>query len=171
MDGLWTMCRFVGSVARYYMTPTPPDYQVVSAECDGSDVTPDVISWLAVSGYAHCEQTWPKDKRLVLTYRKKGNGPFVLYFDAGESLVFPPVTSDEAPSLSQCVVSVEVIRSGEDEPTDITDRGLMLAGPDGRWDGRLELPRRLDPRVLYPEAQDGDEIAIYFADGSRKMVK
>ena len=161
MDRVWTLCRFIGSVAYYYITPTPPDFELVYAERDGKDITPETIARLA---YQHNQV--PKEKeesRLLLHYKYKGAGPFAIYFDKGEVFEFPPPRIEPSKPIEFCLVSVEV---GE---KDITETAGIFAGPDGRWDGRL--PKRegkksqIDPKLLYPDLEQGESILISFANG------
>jgi hypothetical protein len=175
MGKLWTYCRFLGSIASYYITPTPPDFELVKAECDDEDVTAKLITWIAY-GSPPSTKPWPTKSRLVLQYKYKGAGPYLIYFDDGEDFVFPPRNVEETKPLEFCLVSVEVNKKDEEEPLDITDRGQMFAGPDGKWDDRLkrgeeERESSIDLKLLYPDIEEGDEIVISFANGDEIQIK
>ena len=160
MDKFWTLCRFVGSVAVYYITPTPPDFELTQADCDNIDITPKVLAWLAMP---LTEKSWPPDKRLVLHYKYKGRGPFITYFDPEEPVVFPPPDIEAIKSVENCLVSAE-ITVGEDI-IDITERAEMLAGPDGRWHGKT-----LDKAMLLEERPADSVVTLLFADGKEMTI-
>jgi hypothetical protein len=176
MDRLWTVCRFIGSVARYYIIPTPSDFELTRAECGEVDITPELMSWMALQR-PEDGKPWKDEKRLIVEYKYKGEGPYLVYFDKGDPFVFPPADVDLPKTLHHCIVSVEVERldsdskEDEEEPEDITARGTMLAGPNGRWDNRLmietetETDRKLDIKLLCPDMKEGDSIIISLADG------
>ena len=174
MDKLWTACRFLGSVASYYITPTPPDFEITHAETEGIDITPGLLVWLALQR-PEDGKPWNASDRLVVQYRYKGSGPYLIYFEPGEEFVYPPVDAALQKPLEYCLVSVEVSGNGDgDEPLDISERGNMFAGPSGRWDGRLP-PRAgltsvvkdkgLDLRLLHPNISEGTSVFISFANG------
>lgn len=173
MDQLWTLCRFLGSVASYYITPTPPDFEITRAEANGTDVTPQLLSWMAMQRPDY-NVPWEESDTLVVEYRYKGAGPFIIYFDKGEEFAFPPGDAALPKPLEYCLVSVEVEREGKEESIDISERGFLFAGPSGRWDDRLPprdgLPndrtrKLLDLKLLYPDIREGDLVIISFANG------
>ena len=188
MYRLWSLCRFFGSVAAYYVNPTPPDFQVEQAECDGQDATADLLARLAV---LYCQPdvstVWSDSKRLLVRYKYRGAGPFVVYFDAKEKLEFPPLSKLDEPSkdasgqplgivkgVDSCVVSAEIMRSVPDSEektmaADVSSIADMLAGPDGKWHKRLDVEAKswgtLDPLVVYPSMLKGDALVLSFASG------
>lgn len=180
MDKLLTLCRFIGSVASYYITPIPPDFEIIGAEAGGTDITPELLSWLALQRPEN-SKPWGDADRLVIQYKYKGNGPFLIYFEPEEEFVFPPEDASKAKPIEYCLVSAELERKDkgeEEEPLDISERGNMFAGPSGRWDGRLQprdgLPtttteakrkKELDLKLLYPDIKEGDTVIISFANG------
>ena len=164
MDSVWQLCRFLGSVASYYITPTPPDFELVRAEGDEKrDLTPQLITWLAVSLYSETEmkKPWQDDERLLLYYRYRGAGPFAVYFDKGDAFVYPPAVEEVKP-VELCLVSAEVERAGE--IIDLLEEATAFSGPDGRWNGRLKQGG-FDVKMLYPDMKEGDKVVLSFADG------
>lgn len=168
MDKLWRLCRFVGSVATYYISPTPPDFELTHAESFNIDITTKLMAWLVAPDAS--DQPWPIDKRLLLEYKYKGKGPFLIYFEPGEQFRFPPAV-DAVTSLENCLVSVEVSYNDkeDDEPLDITKRAEMLAGPDCRWHGRPF--ETIDKKLfLFKEEEEGAVITFVFASGNEKQI-
>jgi hypothetical protein len=169
MDHLWTLCRFLGSVASYYITPIPPDFELVRAEGSGKkgadlsekrDLTPQMLVWLAYYPNGG-ERPWDDDERLLLYYKHKGAGPFIIYFDAGDTFSYPPVVEEVKP-VEFCIVSAELQR-GEDV-VDLTEEAATFSGPDGRWHGRLKQGT-FDVRLLYSDIKEGETVVLSFADG------
>ena len=166
MDKLWTVCRFLGSIAKYYVTPTPPDFEIVAVESDGEDITPGFITWLAFEWAA--DKTWEAGKRFLITYKHKGKGPYQIYFDEGEEITYPPVITEIKP-VDLCIISAEVLIEDAEDALDITERAEMLAGPDGKFNGRNVVS--LDPRLLYSEFKKGDVIVISYVNGDEIHIK
>jgi hypothetical protein len=180
IGSLWTLVRFIGSVAVYYVTPTPPDFVVVYAESHGDDITPDVLSWFAVCYVKDTTDTTSKRpwKDLIIHYKYKGRGPYIVYYDTDDT-PFPPKSlvgkEDITKLVENCIISAELsspsssLTSTTTEPLDITERAEMFAGPDGLWDGRLDREKpswdRLDPLIFYPQIKKGDIATISFANG------
>ena len=170
MDRVWTFCRFLASVANYYITPTPPDFEVVYAECKGEDITSKLITWLAYS--ASYDKPWDINDRLVMHYKYKGTGPYIIYYNKDDEFTFPPSNISSTKASETCLVSVEVIVASspmaKDDSIDITETGEMFAGPDCLWHGRLQQGT-LDLKMLYPDIKIGDEIVISFADEENEI--
>jgi hypothetical protein len=176
MEKVWSLCRFLGSVAYYYVAPTPPEYEIIRAHrCpnDGSDeedITPKLLAWMAYAS-DDVPAPWGAD-RLLIEYKFKGDGPYAVYCDDKDQFVFPPENAGVKP-VELCVISADVLYSDEEDEDDATDRAAMFAGPDGRWDGRLSLPgidmkkSKFDPKLLLPphDRRGKADITISFANG------
>ena len=165
---LWSLCRFVGSVALYYVTPTPLDFELISATCEDEDITPDVISWL-VSRTGMCPGS---DRRVLIEYRYKGRGPY-LTFDLIGGVVFPPENIGDNLDVDDCIVSAEVLPHNPavtvPREEDVLKRVVSLAGPDGKWAGLIDRANgtlgTFPPELIYPEFTQGDSIVITFVNG------
>ncbi len=143
--------------------PRPAEFELVRARLTthDEDVTPAIIGWLAF-GSGQWEGV---DDRTVIEYRYRGTGPFAIYFDPGETPIFPPLTVDGIKAVDDVVIMAE---SNKDE-IDVTDAVNMFGGPDGKFGGRLDDSGlswgTFDPKLLHPSLEKGDSITISYANG------
>lgn len=186
MDKISAAAKFVLSVVTYYVKPTPPDFVLTSAttwtlDADETDVTPDIIGWLATSktGMTTDMPLCAYGKRLVLRYTYRGAGPYACYYDAEESVEFPPLSKlksadDDATKITKCLdtcVSVAEVLRDEEELADVSDEATAFAGPDGNWHGRSLVDRTMDMHMFYKGLKTGDIVSVSFANGETTEIQ
>lgn len=122
--------KFVGSIAAYYVSPTPQEFRLVEVVelPSKTPVTAQFIPWLAVSP-DHARR-WGVD--VLMRYVYKGTNEHLMYFSKDEQIVFPPRGLVLPMDVGLCVLE-GMSNSG----TDVTKVVNAFAGPDGRWHGRL----------------------------------
>ena len=164
--------RYVTTVAAVFLSPEPPPNELVCARLapDGTDVTPLVIGWLATKSVGiEADPAWDLDKRLIIDYKHKGAGPFTIYFDPKEPVVFPP-TIDGIKAVDDVIVLAETPRGD-----DVTDLMNKFAGPDGKFGGRIIRKDAtwgtFDPKLIDPAIEKGDSVNITYANGDEIELK
>lgn len=169
MPNLGLIAQFILAKARYAVTPKPPRFELSSAESSGEVVTDMVRTILLATGGGRQRDVILK-RRLVIYYRFMGRNHYAYYFDPGEKLVFPPDLNPAPMKIEDLVLSAEV------GTRDVTELATMLAGPDGRWGGRLnrETPQgggKFDLRLLYnqEEWKNNESLHILFGDMSEMI--
>ncbi len=171
MDVVRLLYRYVTAVAVAYLAPDPLEDELVAAHLTpgDDDVMHLVVGWLAAkSAGLTPKPAWALDKRLVLEYKFKGNGPYAIYFEPGEEAVFPPPHA-ETMGVDDVIVMAESPRE------DVTDIVKKYAGPDGKFGGRIDRKdasaNKFDLRIFDPLLEKDEVVTISYADGSEISLK
>jgi hypothetical protein len=165
MESLWMLFRYIKSMAVYYWLPEPVDNELISARLvsdkEDIDITPLVVGWLAAKSVGlDARPAWPLDKRLIIEYKHRGLGPYAIYYDPGEDVIWPPRISG-IKSVGDLIVLAE-------SDGDLTDLMNKWAGPDGKFGGRLRRTDQswgsFDAHLILPDIQEGQSVLVCYAN-------
>jgi hypothetical protein len=174
MDIFCMVCRYVAAVATTTARSFKADYVLTRAEHHpGGDVTRMVMGKLASGGGHMLNDT---DKCIVIWYTYMGQGPFAVYCNPKETLVFPPFRSRDMIPPSDQIIVAERHTGADDEGEDVTELVMAFAGPDGRFHGRMDLAngaeQTFDIGVMCDNwDKSTNTLELTFATGENKTIR